>query len=146
MSLYKEISTLVPYLQSIRKLEEYISFDLSFPITWKLPKKYVNEEMSVIHPQQNNEVKLISFFSTLSDEDFDKNISNIKAIIKYNHDREEKERLFQHKVEELKQIFEKNNLSSLKNLSFDIKNKIPQLNENEEVFTGLAAEGDSQGQ
>jgi len=145
MSLFNEINTLVPYLQSIRKLEQYMSFDVSFPATWKLPKKYVNEEMSVIHPQQNNYEKLISFFSTLDEEDFEKNITNLKAIIKYNHDREEKERLFQIKVEELKQLFEKNNLSSLKYLSFDIRNKIPQLNENEEIVTGMATEGDSQG-
>ena len=41
MSLYKEFSSLLPYLQSVRKLENYLSFDVSFPKTWKLPKKYI---------------------------------------------------------------------------------------------------------
>ena len=35
MSLYKEFSSLLPYLQSVRKLETYLSFDVSFPKTWK---------------------------------------------------------------------------------------------------------------
>ena len=44
MSLYKEFSSLLPYLQSVRKLESYLSFDVSFPTTWKLPKKFVDED------------------------------------------------------------------------------------------------------
>ena len=43
MSLYKEFSTLLPYIQSVRKLKNYLSFDVSFPKTWKLPKKYVEK-------------------------------------------------------------------------------------------------------
>ena len=43
MSLYKEFSTLFPYIQSVRKIETYLSFDISFPNTWKIPKKYVDE-------------------------------------------------------------------------------------------------------
>ena len=44
MSLYKEFSVLFPYLQSVRKIKSFLSFDVSFPKTWKLPKKYVDEE------------------------------------------------------------------------------------------------------
>ncbi len=44
MSLYKEFSALLPYLQSVRKLQNYLTFDVSFPTTWKLPKKYVEED------------------------------------------------------------------------------------------------------
>ena len=44
MSLYKEFSELLPYIQSVRKIEKYLSFDISFPTSWKLPKKYVQED------------------------------------------------------------------------------------------------------
>ena len=44
MSLYKEFSTLLPYIQSVRKLKNYLSFDVSFPKTWRLPKKYIEED------------------------------------------------------------------------------------------------------
>ena len=49
MSLYKEFSTLLPYIQSVRKLKEYLSFDVSFPKTWRLPKKYVQEDKIMEH-------------------------------------------------------------------------------------------------
>ena len=44
---------------------------------------------------------------------------NLNGVIKYNKEREEKERLFESKVTELKQIFDKQNLENLKNLSFN---------------------------
>ena len=44
---------------------------------------------------------------------------NILGIINFNLEREEKERLFESKVSELKQIFDKQNLENLKNLSFE---------------------------
>jgi hypothetical protein len=71
--------------------------------------------------------------------------SNIQSIIKYNLDREEKEKLFETKVNELKMIFEKQNLSNLKNLEFDIKTgKIELIDDEEEIRTtsGVVGEGE----
>ena len=48
---------------------------------------------------------------------------NLNGVIKYNKEREEKERLFESKVSELKQIFDKQNLENLKNLSFELTEK-----------------------
>jgi hypothetical protein len=48
---------------------------------------------------------------------------NLNGVIKYNKEREEKERLFESKVTELKQIFDKQNLENLKNLSFELTEK-----------------------
>ena len=42
MSLFTEFTVLFPYLQSVRKLKTYLSFDIEFPDSWKLPKKYVD--------------------------------------------------------------------------------------------------------
>lgn len=47
--------------------------------------------------------------------------NTIDSFIKTNIEREEKEKLFKNKVQELKGIFEKENLNSLKSLKFDIE-------------------------
>lgn len=121
MSLYKEFSSLFPYLQSVRKLKNYLSFDVSFPESWKLPKKYVEEDKILQQESQTPGEKLFSFVSEFNEEEVEKISGNVKSIINYNLEREEKERLFQSKVDELKNVFEKQSLSNLKNLKFDIK-------------------------
>jgi len=51
-------------------------------------------------------------------------------------EREEKEKLFQSKVDELKNVFEKQSLTNLKNLKFDIKStKNLELQDNEDELT-----------
>jgi hypothetical protein len=121
MSLYKEFSSLFPYLQSVRKLKNYLSFDVSFPESWKLPKKYVEEDKILQQESQKPNEKLFSFVSEFNEEEVEKIAGNIKSIINYNLEREEKERLFHSKVDELKNVFEKQSLNNLKNLKFDIK-------------------------
>ena len=134
MSLYKEFSSLLPYLQSVRKLKEYFSFDVSFPITWKLPKKYVDEDRVVEQDSKTSTHRFFSFVSEINEEDVDRITSNIKSIVKYNLEREEKEQLFENKVNELKGIFEKQNLKNLKNLKFQLNtNKIELIDDEEEV-------------
>ena len=51
-------------------------------------------------------------------------VKNIIGIINYNLEREEKERLLQAKINELKTIFDKQSLDNLKELKFDITKKI----------------------
>jgi len=121
MSLYKEFSSLFPYLQSVRKLKNYLSFDVSFPESWKLPKKYVEEDKILQQESPTAGEKLFSFVSEFNEEEVEKIAGNVKNIINYNLEREEKERLFQSKVDELKNVFEKQSLNNLKNLKFDIK-------------------------
>ena len=138
MSLYKDISQLYPYIISIRKLKTYLSFDVSFPNTWKLPKKYVPENSAVeIESAQPNE-RSISFVSEFNEESVDKTTLNIVRIIQYNKEREEKERLLQDKVNELKNIFEKQDLTTLKSLQFNLNkiNKI-ELSDEGETITEL---------
>jgi hypothetical protein len=136
MSLYKEFSSLLPYLQSVRKLENYLSFDVSFPITWKLPKKYVDEEKVMEQPSKIDKHRFFSFVSEITEENVGLISENLKNIIKYNLEREEKDKLFQNKVDELKGVFEKQNLNNLKNLSFEfnnVKSKIELEDYEEEV-------------
>ena len=141
MSLYKEFSSLLPYLQSVRKLESYLSFDVSFPTTWKLPKKFVDEEKVMEQTSKVEGHRFFSFVAEISEESVELLSNNLKNIIKYNHDREEKERLFQNKVEELKNIFEKQDLSSLKNLNFELKTGKIELEDEEESVERVGASG-----
>jgi hypothetical protein len=148
MSLYKEFSELLPYIQSVRKIEKYLSFDISFPTSWKLPKKYVQEDKVM---EQENKIagnRTFSFVAEINESDVEQVTENLQNIIKYNLEREEKDRLFQNKVDELKSIFEKQNLESLQNLKFDLKGKpITKLklddNEEELTTTRVVAERDN---
>ena len=135
MSLYKEFSELLPYIQSVRKIEKYLSFDISFPTSWNLPKKQVQYDKVM---EQENKIpgnRTFSFVAEINESDIEQVTENLQNIIKYNLEREEKDRLFQNKVDELKSIFEKQNLESLQNLKFDLKSKTLsklKLDDNEE--------------
>jgi hypothetical protein len=132
MSLYKEFSTLFPYLQSVRKIQEYLSFDVSFPNTWKLPKKFVDETKVMEQESKVPNQRMFSFVSEIDEPSVGKTSENIQNIIKYNLEREEKEKLFEQKVAELKVIFERQSLSELKNLSFEFKKTKVKLEDNED--------------
>jgi hypothetical protein len=132
MSLYKEFSTLFPYLQSVRKLNDYLSFDVSFPNTWKLPKKFVDETKVMEQESKITNHRMFSFVSEIDETSVEKTSKDIQSIIKYNLEREEKELLFEKKVVELKMIFEKQTLSELKYLSFEFKKPKVKLEDNED--------------
>ena len=133
MSLFTEFSTLFPYLQSVRKLKNYLSFDVHFPTTWKIPKQFVNEHKVVEQDSKLDGHRLISFVSEISETSVADTTSDIQNIIKYNLDREEKDKLFQTKVNELKTIFEKQNLNKLKNLVFDYKSERITLDDDDDT-------------
>jgi len=80
----------------------------------------------------NQDERLFCFISELTEESIESTSSNLQNIIKYNLEREEKEKLFESKVSELKEIFDKQNLKNLKSLKFDIKTTKIQLEDNEE--------------
>jgi patatin-like phospholipase/acyl hydrolase len=62
-------------------------------------------------------------------------------IIRSNVEREEKEKLFKSKVQELKSIFEKENLENLKGLKFDVEELTKLLqDEPEETESGITEE------
>lgn len=137
MGLFKELSSVLPYIQSIRKLESYMTFDLNIPKNWKLPKKYVVEDKILELESTIQNFRLISFISEMNEESVEITINNVKNIIKYNLELEEKDKLFQQKVEELKTIFLKQNLKNLKGLQFEIKEINVKLQDHEEEVPTL---------
>ena len=128
MTFYQELAVINPYLQSIRKLKNYLSVDVNFPNTWKLPKKYVPENSVIENETSIKDFRSFSFVSVFEEKLVEEMLINLNGVIKFNKEREEKEKLFETKVTELKQIFDKQNLENLKNLSFELTEKKLELN------------------
>lgn len=119
MSFYKELAPFVEYIQSIRKLKTYLSFDMVFPTKWSLPKSIVDDGQVVGFETEDQNMKGISFVSPLEELQISSTLTKIAKIIKLNKERELKEKLFKQTIEQLKQTFEKNDLDKLQNLYFD---------------------------
>jgi len=144
--MYKELSDIFPYLISIRKLENYVSLDIEFPSTWKLPKKYVDPETTVEQQATKADVRCFSFATQFDETQIIQIFQNVKGIISWNREREMKEKLLQDKVNELKTFFEKNSLDSLQNLQFNIQNNLGKLElEDETKDTELVQQRDEEG-
>jgi hypothetical protein len=141
MSLFTEFNILFPYLQSVRKIKTYLSFDIQFPDTWKLPKKYVNEKSLVENERTTAGFRFFSFVAEFNETATEELINSIKNIIAYNKEREEKDKLFQNKINELKVIFEKQTLNNLQALKFEItENKIELEDDEDETDEQLGRE------
>ena len=144
--MYKELTEIFPYLISIRKLENYLSLDIEFPSTWKLPKKFVNPETTVEQPATKTDVRCFSFAVEFDETKIIQIFQNVKGIISWNREREMKDQLLQDKVNELKTFFDKNSLDSLKHLQFNIQNNLGKLElEDETKDTELVQQRDEEG-
>jgi len=139
MSMYSELKDIFTYLVSVRKLKNYISVDIQFPKQWKIPKKYVNEDKIVENDKIDNDYRFFSFVTEFDEKVLNETVGNVKNIISYNKEIELKERLLKQKIDELKRIFETENIESLQSLTFDILEE--KLNDGEEVInTGREAD------
>ena len=123
MSFYKETKPLIEYLHQIRKLEKYIVFDMLFSKTWKIPKKYIVEDKFLNNGSLEDKLYL-SFICDFEENSLNLIQNNILGIIRYNLEREAKEKLFETKVNELKSMFDKENLDTLKALQFELNKNV----------------------
>ena len=127
MSFYKELAPFVEYIHSIRKLKDYLSFDMVFPTKWSLPKSLIEEGQVVGFESDDQNLKGISFVSPISESEVAVVLTKISKVIKLNKERELKEKLFKQTIEQLKLAFEKNDLDKLQNLYFDFETDEPKL-------------------
>ena len=133
MSFYKELAPFVQYIHSIRKLENYLSFDMVFPTKWSLPKSIIDEGQSISFNVEDQNSKGVTFVSQINENDISLMLIKIAKIIKLNKERELKEQLFKQTIDQLKQTFEKNDLDKLQNLYFDFETDItPDLDLDEQ--------------
>jgi hypothetical protein len=122
MSLNIQLTPILKYLHQIRKIEDYLIFDMYFPSSWKILKKFVIEDKFINMGTVEEGLIGMSFVSEVDEDKITLTQNNIIGIINYNLEREQKESLLEAKINELKGIFEKQSLDSLKSLKFDIKN------------------------
>ena len=108
------------YLNSVRVLKNYVTFDMVFPQTWVLLKK-APDNIEILQNNDKDGTVVTSFVCVNNTRLIDIIETTIQKIVKTNIEREEKEKLFKNKVQELKQIFEKENLENLKALKFDLE-------------------------
>ena len=99
MSFYKELVPFIDYIHSIRRLENYLSFDMKFPIKWNMPKNMTDESQLVPFDTGVENAKGMSFVSKLDENEVSVVITKILKIVKYNKEREIKEKLFKDTVE-----------------------------------------------
>jgi hypothetical protein len=121
MSLNIQLTPILKYLHQIRRIEDYVVFDMYFPNNWKILKKFVIEDKFVNMGTVDEGLMGMSFVSETDEEKLTLTQNNIIGIINYNLEREQKDMLLEAKINELKGIFEKQSLDSLKSLKFDIK-------------------------
>jgi hypothetical protein len=130
--MYNELKDIFHYLVSVRKLKNYLSIDIEFPISWKIPKRFVEEDKILENEKVTDNKRFFSFVSEFNEKTLDSTISNVKNIISYNKEIELKEKLLKQKIDELKKIFESKNLENLQNLKFELLEE--KINDGEEDF------------
>ena len=141
--IYSEfITTTSNYLKSVRILKDYVTFDMTFPSSWLLPKKGP-AEIEILQNSDKDGSIITSFVCQNKTKLIDVIENTIQNVIKTNIEREEKERLFKNKVQELKQIFEKENLENLKGLKFDLEEFANLLTQTDDEVNTEVGEGDS---
>lgn len=139
----------------MRLLKDYVSFDVYIKSSWSIPKRMV-KDIEVL-PQDNSERqdhKLFAFVVKNESTLVDGLESAIKGIFDYNLEREEKEKLFKDKIQELKSMFESKDVNSLKRLYFeindvtslDLEEKIEEDGQTDGESTDLVQEREAEGQ
>jgi len=122
MNFTDVITYLFPYLQSFRRLKDFISIDLIFPKNWDFPNEIIQKCQVVQNDKHQGEGINLSFVSKPNAE-LESLIEVIEELINHNLEREEKERLLRVKVTELKELFKHSTLNDLKGLSIVIENE-----------------------
>ena len=122
MNFTDVITYLFPYLQSFRRLKDYLSVDLIFPKNWDFPNEIIQKCQVVQNEKHQGDGINLSFVSKL-DNELESLIDVIEELINHNLEREEKERLLRVKVSELKELFKNSTLNDLKGLSIVLDNE-----------------------
>jgi len=146
MSFYKEIAPFTDYLQSVRKIENYFSFDMIFPTKWSLPKTIIDENKVVGYEVTDTNYKGITFVASIDEKDVAQTLLRIAKIIKLNKEKEQKEVLFRQTIDKLKKTFEQTDLDSLQKLYFDFEKDETELNIDDEPKNTISEMDESDGE
>jgi hypothetical protein len=117
---------LKPYLKSVRVLKDYVSFDLYLSNFWSIPKKFVTKNIEVIKSDKTDTPNTVLYsFVVMNQKEFVEELEHsFNNIVAYNKEKEEKEKLFKLKIQELKSMFETKGVDELKTLHFEMEEEV----------------------
>ena len=126
----------------MREIKENVSLDLKLPVSWKYEKiVQVYKTLDIKIQDKNDKSILISFICTATRDGYDTAFQCANEVVEKNLEEEKKRELFDKKVREMREMFEKMGLDELEKLSFD---KDAEKYNTEGIR--LVGEGDSEGQ
>lgn len=123
-TVYNIIEPLKPYFFSLREVGDNVSLDLKLPIKWRYDgMEKINDDIpfAIKVQDRKTENSLISLISPATVDGYDMVFKYAKTIISVNVEEEEKAKLFNEKVDELKKMFLSSPLDKLKDISFNGK-------------------------
>lgn len=144
MTLFKNLQLIEPYFYSIRKHKEFFILDVSIPNTWGYKREVTpySDSIKVKHNGEENGMSFVSFYTQYSEEGVDAAVNCVMDVIRLNQEREEKERLLQVKMNELKMQFESTDLDRLKSLHFEYSEPTVAIDTDSVVFNEEKVEED----
>ena len=137
--MFDTIKSLQPNFFSLREIHTasdsaIVSLDLKIPIGWVTGE--MPEGVTLKTQDKNENIKLVSLVAPNTKEGYDLVFTTGKKIIKVNKEEEEKIKLFNQKVEELKTLFLSSPLDKLKEISFDKKDGLRNTKSTGEIGLG----------
>lgn len=136
MDLQKNILDLGDYFKEMNIVENIVYILVAFPNKW-LISSTIKDNFNVnvtIKKDYAKDNKIGYYFYTKFDDNTDNLFDAIKYTIDFNLQAEEKIKLLLSKVEELKDIFDKEDINTLKTLQFKYKKKKINKKQTEEVI------------
>jgi len=117
--VYEFIKTLKPYFFSLREIKGNVSLDLRLPISWKYETICQQYKTIQVKVQDKSEKDiLVSFISTATEDGYGTVYRCTNEVVDKNIEDEKKRELFDKKVREMRDMFEKMALDELENLNF----------------------------
>ena len=80
--MYTEFKDIFDYLVSVRKLKNYLSIDIEFPLNWKIPKRFVDESKIMENQKVNDTKRFFSFVSEFNEEDL---LASLRSMLGPNN-------------------------------------------------------------
>ncbi len=119
--VYNIIKSLKPHFWSLREIGDNVSLDIKLPVKWKYEGMLeVKKELPFAIKVQDKKTEhtLVSLISPATVEGYEMVFKYAKTIISTNVEEEEKLKLFNEKMGELKELFMNSPLEKLKDISF----------------------------
>ena len=144
--MFEAILILRPYFHSLREIQENVSLDLKIPLSWRY-EEIISPYSAIKSKVQDKSEKynLISLISRATQNGYDVIFACANEIVKINKDEEEKQRLFQQKVKELQELFKKESLEKLKDLTILDVNGQEDTTSNGDIQSGSEEGSDGSG-